>query len=58
MVEKMTKEQKGFLDAEGRVVIKACPEVVRRMLLHINYCRMWIIGRIITVVLQYYHLRM
>ena len=25
MVEKMTKEQKGFLDAEGRVVIKACP---------------------------------
>lgn len=25
MVEKMTEEQKEFLDAEGKVVIKACP---------------------------------
>ena len=27
MVEKMTEEQKEFLDAEGKVVIKACQGV-------------------------------
>ena len=58
MVKKMTDEQQEFLNAEGKVVIKACPGSGRLILLRINYCHMWITGRIITVVLQYCHLQM
>lgn len=43
MVEKITEEQKEFLDAEGRVVIKACPgsgktyTVAQKLLSYVDY---------------------
>lgn len=58
MVEKMTEEQKEFLNAEGKVVINACPgsgktyTVAHKLLSYVDS------GRITTAVLQYYHLRM
>ena len=38
MKEQLTEEQKKFLTAEGKVVVKHVLEVEKLIRLHINYC--------------------